>query len=122
MMACKRASTSSDVQGCLARCVQNLGFLEYADGFRSRRHVGTFTHGHYAVGYQLAGLVAVDFVLSGRRQCDVCLFAPRPCACHVFATVFLCIFTDTSAIQVLKFHDVVELFAVDSVRIVDVTV
>ena len=67
-------------------------------------------------------MVAVQFVLSGRRQCDIAFFTPRLSSFYIFATIFLCVFADTTTVQVLQFHDVIQLFAVDTVRIVDVTV
>ena len=40
----------------------------------------------------------------------------------VFYTILLCIFLDTATLYVLELHDVIELLAVDSVWVVDVTV
>ena len=108
--------------GCLTRSVKNLRILEYADCFWSRRHVGSFWYSKYAVCYQCFSIVTVDFILSGRRKSDVCFFIPWTSTCYILATVFFCIFTDTSAIEVLQFHDVIQFFAVDTVRIIDVTV
>ena len=46
----------------------------------------------------------VQFVLSGRRQCDIAFFTPRLSSFYIFATIFLCVFADTTTVQVLQFH------------------
>ena len=68
-------------------------------------------------------MVAIQFILSGRRQSDISLFAPRLGSFHIFHTrILFSIFADTSTIEVFQLHDVIQLFAVNAVRIVYITV
>ena len=109
--------------GRLTRSIQNLGFLEYFDGFGSRRHVGAFGYRHYTVGDKFSGIVTVDFILSGGRQGNIRFFTPGTCAFYVFnARILLCIFADTSTVEVLQLHDVIQFFTVDTCGVVYVTV
>ena len=97
--------------------------MECLDGFRRRRHVCAFAHCNTAICEQCAGIVAVNFVLSGRRHGNVAFFVPRAFAFHVFnAGIFFGIFSDATAVEVLQFHHVVEFFARDAFRIVDVAI
>ena len=51
--------------GGFSGSVEDARLLENADGFGSGGHVGTFAHGHHAIGHEGAGIVAVNLVLRG---------------------------------------------------------
>ena len=68
-------------------------------------------------------MVAIQFILSGGRQSYVCFFSPRLGTFHIFdARILFGILADTSTVEVFQLHDVIQLLAVNTVRIVYVTV
>ena len=117
------ADTNTTGIGSLTWSIENLSLLEYADGTRRGRHIGSLAHGKHTVGYECLGSLLVDLVLSGRGKCDVGLLEPRLGTLHIFGCrILLGILLDTSAIDVLELHDIVEFLAVDAVGIIHVSV
>ena len=107
---------------CLTWAIENLSILEHLSSLRSCRHVSTLRNSYYAICNKSLSCFLVDFVLSSTWGSDVCLLKPRLCTLYILATILLCIFLDTSALNVLQFHDVSQLLFVDSVWIVDVAI
>ena len=94
--------------------------MENTNGFGSGGHVGTFAHGHHAIGHEGAGIVAVNLVLRGRGESNVGRDVPRAFSFKVLRRgILLHILSDAAAIFVFQFHHVVKLFTVDAVGIVD---
>ena len=71
-------ATGSHTTGinCLAGCIKGLEFQEMVDGLGSASHVGDFTHTEHAVIGEVLGILAVEFVLCGTRQCYIHLLFP----------------------------------------------
>ena len=106
--------------GGFSRSVEDTCLLENANGFGSGGHVGTFTHGHHAIGHEGTGIVAVNLVLRGRGESNVSRDVPRAFSFKVLRRgILLHILSDAAAIFVFQLHHVVELFTVDAVGIVD---
>ena len=114
---------AASVAGLTGR-VENLGILEDLDGTRGGRHVGTFSHGDAAVGDECLGGFLVELVLRSAGAGDVCLLEPGlgAVADVLGLREFLHVLADASTVDVLQFHDVVELLAVNAVGVVDVAV
>ncbi len=86
---------------------------------RSTRHVGAFCNKSAAVRQQCFCIIAANLILRRTGERTIAFNAPWSFALKILDAVFVGVFLDTPAFNVLQVHYEGEFLSVNAVRIVD---
>ena len=107
----------------LARCEELMGSYKLVHSLGGASHVAHLCHAERMVGQYLVGIFAVELVLGGTGQIDVCLYLPGFLALHKGrAGELVCVGCTDVVAAGTQFEHIFYLFTTDALRVVDVAV
>ena len=118
--------TGSRYTACIdsfTRAIHDFCSKESVDCFGTASHVRYFTYAHNSVGNQLFGILFVYFVLSSARHGDIHFLFPGFLACiECGIRILFCIRCYDIIATGTKLEHIIDLFAGDAIRIINVAV